>query len=829
MNLRSFPYHFWLSLIFFQMGFWYSAYSQRNLELDFSECRNFEVFSLEKIEWPEDSVPFEIENLEIDENGLLWVFGKETFLYDGLQFFPLPKTFNDDLKENPLVEIRSEPSVFLDNGILYWENKGKIIRKFKTNLSSRLELLQDYHSEKEIYLYHGRTIYALLGLPNGDIQLHCLVKNIKLQNVSALERDEKTGVFILGTSSGEIYKLHPKYFSNWYQKGEANAVNNNIYSIVDVGRDSLLSGSGILYRPDTSYRIATPMNSPTKDLKNRIWAYRNFDGGQQHGGYTERFYLEIDKNFKQTLVPHNTEIPFGGKGVIDSNGGVWFINVTGKSLGLRYHSGIDDPKMEVVEIHDSIRLVEYIYYNRFNHSLLLGEWGDTSLNFFSLDINSYLNGGTDYLQVVDGFILSFSYLLRDIQVDKDGHFWAALRGHGYHSVIQDSLYALPMDRRDLLKYPHRILQDEKDFFWISTNDGIIQAYRPELMAWLRGETEEVYYHHYGYENGIESRELNGWSSQSGVICANGKFAFCSIRGPVVFDPDEIPQVETANQILLRGLKVDGLAIDYRSDLEIDYNSGVLEFLFSVPFLGTYSNRPVIEYQLNGSNRPWQKLEEDGRLVLNSLPEGKYQLRLRLKNGFGINNYLEREVEFRVAGTWYTSSWFSYGIIIILLLLVIAGLWFRSVLAKRSQLEMENEVQRQTQSQRNLNDELSYKNAQLSKIQKQNTKLLKSRDRLIGLYIHDIRGPLNFIQSISKDTNAYLAELDKGAFQKRIEMLREAAKGIFSQSERMFKWISAESMALQYSPKKIALEELVKECISKYDELATQKGVQIKVE
>lgn len=835
-----------------------SLKAQINLIPDSSSYQEFKPFSLEKIHLKKTDSLLYIQNLEIDTNGILWIIGNTTLLYDGQQtyyrheadiydlaahpYIIQTTSLNDSItslneqKKNVTSSLNSRIfNCFAGNnswfevrkGKIFEYSNGKVFQTYTWPFSDSSALILDYHpQQKRTYIFQSGNLFELSCTAIGKPNLKHLMGGIDVKNVNALKKDLKTGVLFLSTTQGGVYKLYPRYFSNWYKKGEHNEGINNVYEVIELGEDSIFSSNGIVFTPDTTYTLTAPVSALKKDLHGRIWGMKPVLENGKH--ITKKICIDVKKDFKITQYNYNDEIPFEDTYVTDSTQTVWFfVPKRGSNpVRLEYYNPSQNVNLQSIVLDSNIQFINYLYYNKTKHSLLLGAWGDTSLNFFEFNIAAYQNGDSSYFKLKKGLIASFSLLIRDLHLDRNDLYWNCFRGNGYNVDFRDSTYALPMDKNTFLKYPHQILENEDDYFWISTNNGIIKAYRPELMAWVKGETDQVYYHHYGYENGIESRELNGFTAQSGTICKNGNFIFPSIRGIIVFNPDNIPETQTASKIILSRFNADGQKLNFTDNIKISPYFSVLEFQFSAPFFGSFKNQPQIEYKINNKGSKWLYLQQNHKLALNNLPPGTYHLQLRLKAGFGINNYVYRDFTFKVTEVWYTSSAFKYSLLLLFLLLIGGYFWFRSALARKTQMELEVEVKKQTHVQFNLHNELKFKNAQLNKIQTQNEKLLRSRDRLIGLYIHDIRGPLHFLSNVAESTRLDIEHLTLAKYQKRIEMLTNASNGIFSQSERMYKWITSENRILNQKLEKINLKNLIEECSSNFTQIANNKGLLI---
>src|SRR5690606_40213251 len=99
--------------------------------------------------------------------------------------------------------------------------------------------------------------------------------------------------------------------------------------------------------------------------------------------------------------------------------------------------------------------------------------------------------------------------------------------------------SFPLDKNKYLATSHCIVEDQRGYFWITTNKGLFQVKKEKLYAYADGKTENVYYQYYDKSYGLLSSEFNGGCYPCGIKLHN-KIDFPSYSELVSFNLVHIP-------------------------------------------------------------------------------------------------------------------------------------------------------------------------------------------------------------------------------------------------------------------------------------------------
>lgn len=396
---------------------------------------------------------------------------------------------------------------------------------------------------------------------------------------------------------------------------------------------------------------------------------------------------------------------------------------------------------------------------------------------------------------------------------KDYIFWGSY-GYGYYVYRNGVIKEMPVDKNEYLLYCHCFVLDNYGFCWISTNRGLFKVDLDEILAHFDNDKSPVYYHYFGKKDGIEMTELNGGCTPCALTLKNNTISFPTMDGLLWVNP------ATANPLLPSGdIYIDEVLIDNK---EADPDSlrnkvlpaNVQEIIFKLGFSAWCNKENLyIDYQLNDSVH-WKKIkaEDNPFIQFNNLPAGKYLLRIRKLNGFGINNYSYKTIEFVIAKRWFNQSWFYLLIVAVLIGLITLIGKLRSKQFEIRQRKLEQQVAEKTQ-------ELQQKNEVLEK----NDSI---KTRLISIISHDIVTPLKFLTVAGKNLMEKRTAMPEELQQETIKEITNTSQELQLLSTNILNWIKYQNENRRLAKEQFNLYELVNQVLGVLNSLAKQKQIRL---
>ena len=508
--------------------------------------------------------------------------------------------------------------------------------------------------------------------------------------------------------------------------------------------------------------------------RNRVEVKRNFTGSHEGNAYYSQ--VALPDNAVLTSAGHvigketsrHTSLPIQGRfnylTTITNDSLLWYTqmnNTLGYTCLANYNL-----KSAKTTIYPKIRNVEVFVYALSNGQLLVST--DHGIGYFIGDSIQYLyrhpqvtaktlvykieeaQAGVILLAACSG-ILKFDidqkkldtllstdgYCIRATWKFNDYIFFGSY-GKGFFVWKNGVLRAMPLDKRKYLLYTHCFMPDEEGYCWISTNRGLFKARIDELINAYEQKSPTVYYHYFGKNDGMNMMEMNGGCNPCALRLKDKTLSFPTMDGLLWVNPDQAKPVLPAGEIYIDEINADSMNIDPEKLNGIILPAKTDDISIRLGFAAWCNKENIyVDYQLNDTIN-WRPVhtDADALIHLNNLAPGIYTLRFRKLNGFGINNYSYKTIQFSITTPWYKSWWFNVAVVLAIAGLVLLYVNLRTRQLKLNQLKLQNQVAEKTK-------ELTEQNQILEK----NNSI---KTRLISIISHDLVTPLKFLTAVGKN-------------------------------------------------------------------------------
>jgi signal transduction histidine kinase len=315
--------------------------------------------------------------------------------------------------------------------------------------------------------------------------------------------------------------------------------------------------------------------------------------------------------------------------------------------------------------------------------------------------------------------------------------WVTTYGDGFYLVADGKVTAFPLDKDNYLATSHCMIEDSRGYFWITTNKGLFQASKKDLLAYAAKKSSDVYYAYYSRDNGFNTNEFNGGCQPCAVKLANGNISLPSLNGLVFFKPEEILINPNDSKIFIDEIKVDNDTVPASQAIILQHGFSLLQISISSSYL---NNRKNVQLQYTLSKEAgkdlWFPVGDNGVISISNPGSGTHTLIIRKPSGFG-GAYISKTVQLTVLPAWY-ETWLvrAMAVLLMVLLAIIFNRWrIRNLV--RQNLFLENQIEAKTQVLK----------VTLDNLQNAQSNLLRQMfllERLVGAITHNIRTPLIFL-------------------------------------------------------------------------------------
>lgn len=463
------------------------------------------------------------------------------------------------------------------------------------------------------------------------------------------------------------------------------------------------------------------------------------------------------------------------------------------------------------------------------------EWkhtnGNKCYNETFIPLNNHLfwlgnKNGLQELNLEKGTVRDFPIFanadVRSLYNDRKGIIWIGTYGNGFYAWYQDRFVKLPFDRNRYLNTAHTFMEDHKGFLWITTNRGLFQAQMNDLYAYLRDSSVSLYYHYYDKLDGLPTNEFNGGCNPAGVVLQDGTFSLPSMDGLVQFHPDSIVPQLSGNRIFIDEVWVDSTRLAALSDFNLPASFDRISISVSSPYFGNPYNQ-YIEYNLKGLDDKWYPLNEDNTIIFNRLNHGKYQLQLRKKAGFGVNNYVYTRINISVQPGFFDTWAFRISLLVLAGLLILGLMKFRYRYLVRNKNVLEREVAARTVQQKQLIGELQSTVKELEQSREELFYNNRFKEKMALLITHDLQSPLRFLSVMCDQLNESAAGQAYREVANTSKEIKNASQEIHAFVEEFGLWATTHQENFQINITRFSLQSLMEELGRFFKEMMQTQG------
>jgi len=647
----------------------------------------------------------------------------------------------------------------------------------------------------QVFAYANKRLYFLTLLPNGNINTRLLLNNLDVASnqIICIFYEPSTKRIYLGSHTKGLYIFEPKYFSSFIA-GE-KLYQTLFYAQLPYGKNRILSSQGYIFDPNgkTSFRSLIAERTRERytllrDEEGHIWTT------------ADSSIYEFDEMGMRLLteVKSTTTISRLSGGLDPSI--IWLGGYKGS---LQQYNKKSKRLEAVYNLQKEITWLEHSTDGRL--------WIGTVQGLYSL------NPSTEKIDSIKG---SEDLYIRSLYIDEEKNIWICTDQKGFFLYKKNKLYKMPLDRDGYLSAAHCILEDSLQNFWISTNNGLFQIPKQELLDFSNTRTPPVFTY-YNKDKGFQSNEFNGGCEPCGIKLSNGDFAFPSIRGIIRFNPLKVKAASLSNEMIVDEVDIDGRYLPIRDTLTLNPEFSQLKITIGTPYFG-HPNNLHIEYKLTSTGNfssNWLPLI-NGKIILSKLSSGIHRIDIR-KISSADGRFKTIRVLLYIPSLFYETWWFITGLIILLTAITWLAFKLRVNHLKNKNLLLTQTVDQQTVT---LQEQITA----LQHTQKQLERQTHLHKRLSASISHDVKTPLRFIVLTLKKIHEQLLK-EQHPIAGTLEDVQIASNDIHDYTLMLTDYSKFLLFGNEVPPRLIKLRSLVDEKIRLFRQIAEQKGVHIKNE
>ncbi|QEC51489.1 signal transduction histidine kinase [Anseongella ginsenosidimutans] len=644
----------------------------------------------------------------------------------------------------------------------------------------------------DVFLYLNKCLYLLEERSGGRLHTRLILPDFdfNLNNVYSVHYDRKNERLFLGSQTKGLFVIKRRGFLT-----------------LTAGKDG---PGGAAFYAQTAY----PENKVLTD-KGTIFGLEGFAGylplvarhGDSHsiitdpaGNIWRKKLYQVSKLspdgrlLKKFILPDYTAQLYR-----DRNGGIWIGTV---SNGLYY---LDTLEKEVRHILPVSSEITYMKEDADGNL-----WVGTKSGLYRLLLPEMKLDSVGGLE---------SKYIRSIYLPEPDQLWLTTAESGIYLYRDGKLTNFPLDKHGYLASSHCILEDEQGYFWITTNRGLFQTTKKDLVDFADGKSDKVFYVYYGKEAGFNTNEFNGGCQPCGLALENGYFSFPSLNGMVWFRPGDVRAELPLNDIYITKIEIDSIVRAAEDTLNLKSHFNRMQIFFTTPYFGNPYNLSF-KYQLKGpsGSNDWLDVESGNMISFSSMPSGTYRLTIRKQKGFDAAGYTEKQLVIIIPPVFYETWWFKLLVVLGAFLLVLLYIRFRLNNIKRQNEELERRIAERTLK---LKETIFAEQASKDKLRQQNYM----QQRLLAAITHDIKSPLQYLVMAAKALHENFPARD-GNVEDDLERIYRSSSRVFHFTENLVRYMKVNMAGARLNNGPVNLRGLINEKIDIFSEMAESKGNKI---
>ncbi|WP_186452666.1 sensor histidine kinase [Chitinophaga polysaccharea] len=576
----------------------------------------------------------------------------------------------------------------------------------------------------QVFVYTDGNCYQLQLKEDGNIHSSVVLQDFDLHAayINSIYYDEANSRVFLGSSTKGLYVCTRQQFTAYKSEVSEAEV---FYAQAPFRRNAVITPSGLAFDQQGRYS-RLPLSFDRKNSLEKYTLARDKQG--RYWGRDGFLLICVSPDFSRIL--YKIQLPYLITQVlIDAGGDLW---IGGKYPGL-YYMKMADPARGLQFLPAAINDVTYIKEGQIPDIL----WVGTARGMYRIHLPS---GRTDTIKGLE------TGNIRSIYIPKQREIWITTYNQGVFLYRNERLVALPLDRQRYMSTTHCIMEDDKGYFWLTTNKGLFSVRRQDVLDFADGKQRDVFYYYFGKDQGFNTNEFNGGCEPCAIKYEDGDISLPSLDGLVQFTPAAIRMEMPDKGIFVDWVERDLKQAAAETCIALPNNFKTLRLHVSSPYFGDPRNLYFyycLEKDGRQEERIWLPVNSDRTIALSSLPSGNYRIRVRKLKGFGRDQYMEKVIAVHVAEAFYERGWFRLIVLAILVCLVILLYKMRIRHIQEQNRQLEIKVFNRT---RRLQETMATLQASDEQVRKQSLM----HKHLLTAITHDIKTPLRFLLRVNKD-------------------------------------------------------------------------------
>ncbi|MCF8305237.1 MAG: hypothetical protein K9I71_01940 [Ignavibacteriales bacterium] len=337
---------------------------------------------------------------------------------------------------------------------------------------------------------------------------------------------------------------------------------------------------------------------------------------------------------------------------------------------------------------------------------------------------------------------------RNLYFDCKERLWIGTYGNGITIRINDRYYHITEKQGLFSNIVSAVTEDKKGNFWFTSNNGLFRVKNKEIDKYFEEKIQRIHCISYGVNDGLDNIEFNGGCQPSWMQDLDGNLWFPSFNGPIVVDPDKLPEMPIEPNIVIDNIEwKDSVLYDY-DDILLPPDYGKFTINFASPSFSS-PGAVTFKYRIKELDKDWIEAGINRSVTYQKLGFGNFTFEVIAENYDGLKSKMPAMVKLSIDSRFIDTPYFYLVIFISLFMLAIIVFIYKLRNEKKKEEELQKIVDDRTLSLKIAKETAELLAQEERELRAKAEEENRQKNEILRIVSHDLKNPVFAVQGFAE--------------------------------------------------------------------------------